>query len=156
MVIVSPDAGRMKVAERYTNLLNADLAYVHKRRSAEEKNTVEAKEIIGHVEGRTCVLIDDMIDTGGTICAAAELLHEYKAKRIIIATTHGVFSGPAIDRLKNAPVETVLVTDTLPLDSEKQADKIHVLSVAPIIARAISAVFEDTSVSEIFGGNHLA
>jgi len=156
MVIVSPDAGRMKVAERYTNLLNADLAYVHKRRSSEEKNTVEAKEIVGHVEGRTCVLIDDMIDTGGTICAAAELLHEYKAKRIIIATTHGVFSGPAIDRLKNAPVETVLVTDTLPLDSEKQADKIHVLSVAPIIARAISAVFEDTSVSEIFDGNHLA
>ena len=156
MVIVSPDAGRMKVAARYTNLLDADLAYVHKRRSTEEKNAVEAKEIIGEVAGRTCVLIDDMIDTGGTICAAAELLHEYNAKRIIIATTHGVFSGPAIDRLKNAPVETVLVTDTLPLPSEKQADKITVLSVAPIIARAIAAVFEDTSVSEIFGGNHLA
>ena len=156
MVIVSPDAGRMKVAERYTNLLDADLAYVHKRRSSTEKNTVEAKEIIGHVEGRTCVLIDDMIDTGGTICAAAELLHTYQAKRIIIATTHGVFSGPAIDRLKNAPVETVLVTDTLPLPSEKQVDKIKVLSVAPIIARAITAVFEDTSVSEIFQGNHLA
>ncbi len=101
-------------------------------------------------------LIDDMIDTGGTICAAAELLDEYNAKRIIIATTHGVFSGPAIDRIKNAPVETVLVTDTLPLPSEKRADKITVLSVAPIIAQAISAVFEDTSVSEIFGGNHLA
>jgi len=156
MVIVSPDAGRMKVAERYTNLLDADLAYVHKRRSTEEKNAVEAKEIIGQVAGRTCVLIDDMIDTGGTICAAAELLHEYEAARIIIATTHGVFSGPAIDRIKNAPVETVLVTDTLPLPSEKRADKITVLSVAPIIARAISAVFEDTSVSEIFGGNHLA
>ena len=156
MVIVSPDAGRMKVAERYTNLLDADLAYVHKRRSTEEKNTVEAKEIIGDVAGRCCVLIDDMIDTGGTICAAAELLHEYKASRIIIATTHGVFSGPAIDRLKNAPVETVLITDTLPLPSEKQADKITVLSVAPIIAQAISAVFEDTSVSEIFHGNHLA
>jgi len=156
LVIVSPDAGRMKVAERYTNLLDADLAYVHKRRSNEEKNAVEAKEIIGHVEGRTCVLIDDMIDTGGTICAAAELLHEHGACRIIIATTHGVFSGPAIDRIKNAPVETVLVTDTIPLPSEKQVDKITVLSVAPIIARAISAVFEDTSVSEIFGGNHLA
>ncbi len=156
MVIVSPDAGRMKVAERYTNLLDADLAYVHKRRSTDQKNAVEAKEIIGDVKGRTCVLIDDMIDTGGTICAAAELLHDYEAKRIIIATTHGVFSGPAIDRIKNAPVETVLVTDTLPLPSEKQADKITVLSVAPIIAQAISAVFEDTSVSEIFGGNHLA
>jgi ribose-phosphate pyrophosphokinase len=97
-----------------------------------------------------------MIDTGGTICAAAELLHQHEAKRIIIATTHGVFSGPAIDRIKNAPVETVLVTDTLPLPSEKHVDNITVLSVAPIIAQAISAVFEDTSVSEIFQGNHLA
>ena len=129
---------------------------MHKRRSTDQKNAVEAKEIIGEVKGRTCVLIDDMIDTGGTICAAAELLHDYDAKRIIIATTHGVFSGPAIDRVKNAPVETVLVTDTLPLPSEKRADNITVLSVAPIIAQAISAVFEDTSVSEIFQGNHLA
>jgi ribose-phosphate pyrophosphokinase len=156
LVVVSPDAGRMKVAERYTNLLNADLAYVHKRRSTEEMNSVEAKEIIGDVAGRTCVLIDDMIDTGGTICAAADLLVEKGAGRVIIATTHGIFSGPAIDRLKNSAVETVLVTDTLPLPPEKMIDKMEVLSVAPIIARAISAVFEDTSVSEIFGGNHLA
>lgn len=156
MVIVSPDAGRMKVAERYTNLLGADLAYVHKRRSTDAMNEVEAKEIIGEVRDRTCVLIDDMIDTGSTICAAADLLADNGAANVIIATTHGVFSGPAIDRLKNAAVETVLITDTLPLPPEKQIDKIQVLSVAPIIARAISAVFEDTSVSEIFGGNHLA
>jgi ribose-phosphate pyrophosphokinase len=155
LVIVSPDAGRMKVAERYTSLLHADLAYVHKRR-ATEVNTVEAKEIVGRVKGRTCVLIDDMIDTGGTICAAADLLAERGALRVIVATTHGVFSGPAIDRLKNAAIEKVLVTDTLPIPSEKRLDKMEVLSVAPIIARAISAVFEDTSVSEIFGGNHLA
>jgi ribose-phosphate pyrophosphokinase len=156
LVIVSPDAGRMKVAERYTSLLDADLAYVHKRRSAEQKNVVEATEIIGQVTGRTCVLIDDMIDTGGTICAAASLLAEHQAKRIIIATTHGVFSGPAIERLRQAPVETVLVTDTLPFPPAKQDDKIKVLTVAPLIARAIAAVFEDTSVSDIFQGNHLA
>ncbi len=156
MVIVSPDAGRVKVAERYTSLLNADLAIVHKRRAKDQKNMVAAKEIVGEVDGRTCVLIDDMIDTGGTIVAAAELLVQQGAKRVIVATTHGVFSGPAIDRLKNAAIESVVCTDTLPLPSEKQIDKIKVLSVAPIIARAISAVFEDTSVSEIFGGNNLA
>jgi len=156
LVIVSPDAGRMKVAERYTNLLDADLAYVHKRRSSEEKGAVEAKEIIGHVAGRSCVLIDDMIDTGGTICAAADLLAEYQAKRILIATTHGVFSGPAIERLAAAPVERVLVTDTLSVPGAERLDKITTLSIAPVIARAITAVFEDTSVSEIFDGNHLA
>ncbi|MDE0699903.1 MAG: ribose-phosphate diphosphokinase [Acidimicrobiaceae bacterium] len=156
LVVVSPDAGRMKVAERYTNLLGADLAYVHKRRSTVEANTVEAKEIIGEVEGRVCVLIDDMIDTGGTICAAADLLVANGAEMVIAAATHGVFSEPAIDRLKNAAIETVLITDTLPLEPDKQIDKMEILSVAPVIARAVAAVFADTSVSEIFAGNHLA
>jgi ribose-phosphate pyrophosphokinase len=152
IVVVSPDAGRVKVAERYANALHADLAIVHKRRVRGEKNVVEAKEVVGNVEGRTCVLIDDMIDTGGTLVAAAQVLVEQGARQVHAAATHGVLSGPAIDRLKNSAIHKVVVTDTLPLPPEKQIDKIEVLSVASIIADAIDAVFEDTSVSEIFGG----
>jgi ribose-phosphate pyrophosphokinase len=154
LVIVSPDAGRVKVAERYTNLLHADLAIVHKRRQ-NAKHEVSAKEIVGEVDGRTCVIVDDMIDTGGTIVAAAELLAANGARRVIAATTHPVFSGPAVERLKGSVIDLVVCTDTLPLPAHKQFSKLHVVSVAPIVARAVSAVFEDTSVSEIFGGNNL-
>ncbi len=152
LVVVSPDAGRVKVAERYANVLHADLAIVHKRRIKGAKNQVEAKEVVGNVEGRTCVLIDDMIDTGGTLVAAAEQLVEQGARTVCAAATHGVLSGPAIDRLKNSVISKVVVTNTLPLPPEKQIDKIEVLSVARVIADAIDAVFEDTSVSEIFDG----
>ncbi|MCD9623491.1 ribose-phosphate diphosphokinase [Rhabdothermincola salaria] len=152
LVVVSPDAGRVKVAERYANSLHADLAIVHKRRVKGQKNAVEARDVVGEVQGRTCVLIDDMIDTGGTIVAAAEQLMEHGAAEVHAACTHGVLSGPAIDRLKNSVITRVIVTNTLPLPSEKQLDKIEVLSVASVIADAIDAVFEDTSVSEIFGG----
>jgi ribose-phosphate pyrophosphokinase len=156
IVIVSPDAGRVKVAEMYANQLHADLAFVHKSRRKHQKNVVEAREVVGEVEGRTCVLVDDMIDTGGTIVAAAELLVQRGAERVLCATTHGVFSGPAIDRIKNSVIEKVFVTNTLPLPPEKQIDKIEVLSIAKIIAQAIDAVFEDTSVSEIFDGKNLS
>jgi ribose-phosphate pyrophosphokinase len=152
LVVVSPDAGRVKVAERYTNVLHADLAIVHKRHVKGLKNMVEVAEIVGDVDGRTCVIIDDMIDTGGTICAAAEQLRERGAAEIYALATHGVLSGPAIDRFKNSVISKVIITNTLLLPSEKQIDKIEVLSVAGIIADAIDAVFEDTSVSEIFGG----
>ena len=155
LVIVSPDAGRVKVAERYTHLLHADLAIVHKRRRDDAKNVVSAKEIVGEVAGRTCVVVDDMIDTGGTIVAAAELLAANGAKRVIVATTHAVLSGPAVERLRGSVIDSVVCTDTLPLPARKQFDKLHVVSVAPLVARAVSAVFEDTSVSEIFGGNNL-
>jgi ribose-phosphate pyrophosphokinase len=144
----------VKVAERYANQLHADIAIVHKRRLRGEKNAVEARDVVGDVEGRTCVLIDDMIDTAGTIVAAAELLVEKGASAVYAACTHGVFSGPAIDRLKNSVLEKVVITNTLPLPPEKQFDKIEVLSAAGIIADAIDAVFEDTSVSEIFGGQN--
>lgn len=152
MVIVSPDAGRVKVAERYSNALSADLAFVHKRRVKGQHNTVEAKEVVGDVEGRICVLIDDMIDTGGTICAAAEQLKEQGASRIFAATTHGLFSDPAIDRLKNSPIERLVVTNTLPIPSDKFIDIFDVVSIAPLFADAIRAIFENESISEIFGG----
>ncbi|HIG25254.1 MAG TPA: ribose-phosphate diphosphokinase [Acidimicrobiia bacterium] len=156
LAIVSPDAGRVKVAERYSIQLGADLAIVHKRRSHTAFNTVEAKEVVGDVNGKVCVIVDDMIDTAGTICAAAEQLKEKGAKTVWTATTHGLFSGPAMERLNASPIEKVLVTNTLPLPEGYNADLIEVLSIAPLLARTLQAVFQDTSVSEIFGGDHLS
>ena len=144
------------VIERYAIQLGADLAIVHKRRSHTAFNAVEAKEVVGEVEGKVCVVVDDMIDTAGTICAAAEQLAERGASRVIAATTHGVFSGPAMERLSASPIEKVIITDTLPMPADGDLDLIEVLSVAPLIARAIDAVFEDASVSEIFGGENLS
>jgi ribose-phosphate pyrophosphokinase len=158
-VIVSPDSGRIKVAERMAQHLHdcdADIAFIYKRRPKGRANVVEAKEVIGDVKGRLCILTDDMIDTGGTIVSAAEILLARGATEVWAMATHGVLSGPAIDRLKNAPIERLILTNTLPLPPEKQLPQIEVLSVAEIIAEALSAVFDDTSVSEIFGGENLA
>jgi ribose-phosphate pyrophosphokinase len=158
-VIVSPDAGRIKVAERMAQHLSdcgADLAFCYKRRPKGSANVSEATEVIGDVKGRLCVLTDDMIDTAGTIVSAAELLKARGATEVWAMATHGVLSGPAIDRLKNSSIERVVLTNTLPLPPEKQIDQIEVLSIAPLIAEALSAVFDDTSVSEIFDGENLA
>jgi len=158
-VIVSPDAGRIKVAERMAQHLNdcgADLAFIYKRRPKGTTNVAEAAEVMGDVEGRTCVLTDDMIDTGGTIVAAAELLKKRGAKDVWAMATHGLLSGPAVDRLKNAPIDRIVLTNSLPLPPEKQLPNIEVLSVAPLIAEALGAVFDDTSVSDIFDGENLA
>ncbi len=158
-VIVSPDAGRIKVAERMAQHLSdcdADIAFIYKRRPKGTANVVEAKEVIGDVAGRLCIITDDMIDSGGTICAAAEILISRGATEVWAMATHGVLSGPAIDRLKNSALSKVVLTNTLPLPPEKQIPQIEVLSVAPIIAEALSAVFDDTSVSEIFDGENLA
>jgi ribose-phosphate pyrophosphokinase len=156
VVIVSPDAGRVKVAERFAQHIQgeADLAIVHKRRPRGMANEVEARDVVGDVRGRVCVLVDDMIDTAGTICSAAELLARKGATEVHAMATHGVFSDPAIDRLKNSVISKVVVTDTLPLSTDRHIDKIEVLSAAAIIADALDAVFEDTSVSEIFGGEN--
>jgi ribose-phosphate pyrophosphokinase len=156
-VIVSPDAGRIKVAARmaeHLGDLGADLAFIYKRRPKGTTNQAEAKEVIGEVEGRLCVLTDDMIDSGGTICSAAEILMARGATEVWAMATHGVLSGPAVDRLKNAPISRVILTNTLPLPAEKQIDKIEVLSIAPLIADALNAVFDDTSVSDLFGGEN--
>jgi ribose-phosphate pyrophosphokinase len=155
-VVVAPDSGRVKVAERYSEHLGADLALVHKVRPRGTTNQVEARRIVGEVDGRICVLIDDMIDTAGTICAAADLLQAAGAADIWAVATHPVLSDPAVDRLKASPISRVVVTDTVPVAADRWFDKLEVLTIAPIVADAINAVFEDTSVSEIFGGENLA
>ncbi|MDQ6783575.1 MAG: ribose-phosphate diphosphokinase [Actinomycetota bacterium] len=155
-VMVAPDTGRTKVAEQAARHAGdkVDVASVYKRRPKDAVNQVEALDVMGEVEGRMCVLIDDMIDTAGTICAAAELLTKRGATEVWAMCTHGVLSDPAVDRLKYSPISKVVITDTLPLPPEKQIDKIEVVSVARIFADAIHAVFRDQSVSEIFGGEN--
>jgi ribose-phosphate pyrophosphokinase len=155
-VMVAPDTGRTKVAEQAARHLsgNVDVASVYKRRPKDAVNQVQALDVMGHVKGKMCVLIDDMIDTAGTICAAADILIEKGATEVWAMATHAVLSDPAVDRLKNSQITRVVVTDTLPLPSEKQIDKIEVCSVAPMFGDAIDAVFEDGSVSQIFGGEN--
>jgi ribose-phosphate pyrophosphokinase len=153
-VIVSPDTGRVKVAERMAKHLDADVASIYKRRSKSKVDSVEALDIMGDVAGRYCVIVDDMVATGGTICAAADLLKRHGASGVMAAVTHGELSGPAVDRIKNSVFDKVIITDSIPLPPEKQCDKIEVLSIAPLLASAIAAVFSDSSVSDIFGGEN--
>jgi len=154
LAVVSPDAGRVRVAERWTQVLGGcPLAFIHKSRDPLVPNEAVANRVVGDVRGRVCVLVDDMIDTGGTIVKAADALYDYGAADVIIAATHAVFSGPAVDRLKNSRVSEVVVTNTLPLTEEKRFDKLTELSIAPLIARAIREVFDDGSVTSLFDGN---
>jgi ribose-phosphate pyrophosphokinase len=154
MVVVSPDAGGVKRAQKFANHLNADLAFIHKRRPRGTHNVVQALHVVGEVADRTCVLVDDMIDTASTIVAAADLLLANGASEVYVAATHALLSDPAVDRLKNANIREVVVTDTLPIPPEKQFDSLKVLSIAPLIAEALDAVFEDTSVSVLFDGDN--
>jgi ribose-phosphate pyrophosphokinase len=154
LAVVSPDAGRIKVAEQWSNRLGgAPLAFIHKTRDIDRPNEAVANRVVGDVKGRICVLVDDMIDTGGTIVKAAEALVKDGAAGVVIAATHAILSDPAVDRLKNSSAAEVIVTNTLPIPSERQFDKLTVLSIAPLISRAIREVFEDGSVTSLFNGH---
>src|SRR3954467_558821 len=153
LTVVSPDSGRVRVSERWSDKLGGTpLAFIHKTRDPMRPNEVVANRVVGEVEGRVCILVDDMIDTGGTIVKAAETLFDAGAAEVIVTATHGVLSGPAVDRLKNSKVSEVIVTNTLPIEPERQFDKLTVLSIAPLLARAIKEVFEDGSVTSLFDG----
>lgn len=154
VVFVAPDAGRAKLTQRYSGSLGADMAIIHKQRSLSEHNSVEAKYLIGDVDGRNCVIIDDMIDTAGTFCAAANLLKEKGAKTVYGLATHGIFSEPALERIEDSAFEKVVVTNTVPVDTQGITKKVEVLSVAKLIADAINAVAHGESVSALFEGEN--
>jgi ribose-phosphate pyrophosphokinase len=150
ITVVSPDAGRVRVAERWTDVLGAPLAIIHKRRDPDVPNQVRVFEVVGDVRDRVCVLVDDMIDTGGTIVKAAETLFENGAADVIVAATHGILSEPAKERLEASDISEVIVTNTLPISQERQFEKLTILSIAPILAKAITEVFTEGSVTSMF------
>jgi ribose-phosphate pyrophosphokinase len=154
LVIVAPDAGRIKTAEKLREYLHADLAFLYKRRSRKEAHKIEEMAVVGEVDGRPCVLVDDMVDTAGTVAKGATALAAQGAGPIFAAATHPILSGKARQSLEESPIEQVVVTNTVPIPEERYFDKLKVLSIAPLIGSALRAVFEDSSVSEIFGGDN--
>ena len=153
VTVVAPDAGRVRVSERWTDRLGCPLAIIHKRRDPDVAHRVTMSEVVGQVEGRTCIVVDDMIDTGSTIIKASEALFAQGASKVIVTATHGVLSGSAVDGLKNSRISEVIVTNTLPIADDKRFDKLTMLSIAPLVARAITEVFTDGSVTSLFDGN---
>jgi len=152
LTVVSPDMGRVRVADIWSDKLGAPLAIIHKRRDPLVPNRVSVHEIVGQVEGRVCLLVDDMIDTGRTIAQAAEALRAAGAIGVVVAATHAVFSHPAIEMLQNSAISAVVVTDTLPVPEEKRFPTLTVLPIAPLLARAIHEVFDEGSVTSLFEG----
>lgn len=154
VTVVSPDAGRIRVAEQWAAKLGGGpLAFVHKTRDVRSPNKAVANRVVGDVEGRSCVLVDDLIDTAGTISEAVRVLKEAGAKDVIVAATHGILSTPAVDRLQACGAREVVITDTLPIEDDQRFDELTVLSIAPLIARAIREIFDDGSVTSLFDGN---
>jgi ribose-phosphate pyrophosphokinase len=152
--VVSPDAGRIRVAEQWAAKLGGGpLAFVHKTRDIRNPNKSVAHRVVGDVEGRTCVLVDDLIDTGGTIAEAARVIMAAGARDVIVVATHGVLSDPATERLQSCGAREVVITDTLPLPDEHRFENLTVLKIAPILAKAIREVFDDGSVTSLFEGN---
>ena len=152
LTVVSPDMGRVRVADVWSDRLDAPLAIIHKRRDPLVPNQVSVHEIVGDVKDRWCVVVDDMIDTGGTIAKAAAALKANGARGVTIACTHAIFSGRATEHLSQEFIDQVVVTDTLPVGPEKRFDKLTVLPIAPLLAKAIHEVFEDGSVTSMFEG----
>jgi len=154
VVVVSPDAGRVKVAKKFADRLCAPMAILHKRRP--EKNVAEVLHVIGEVEGKNAVLIDDMVDTASTMVNAADALEREGAREIYACATHPILSGPAVERIRDSKIKELVVTNTLSVPPEKKIDKISVLSIAPLVASTILAVFKEESVSDLFGGDNQA
>ncbi len=154
LAIVSPDAGRIKVAEQWSRRLGgAPLAFIHKTRDINRPNASVANRVVGDVAGRLCVLVDDMIDTAGTITQAADALVKEGASGVVIAATHAILSGPAKERLEECAAQEVIVTNTLPVAEAMHFDGLTILSIAPLISRAVREVFEDGSVTSMFDGH---
>lgn len=160
VVIISPDAGGVRLADKWAehlseyHAISTQVGFLHKKRRKDARNVSETLAIVGDVEGKVCVIVDDMIDTGGTLTHGAESLVEAGATDVVAAATHPLLSGPAVDNIKNAPISRVVVANTLPIPSEKELDKMTVLSIAPTIAQTIKAIFEEGSVSELFHGEN--
>lgn len=157
LTVVSPDPGGNKEAEKLAARLHAPMAILYKRRRTDMRNVSETvPEVIGveNVKGQRCVMVDDMIDTAGTLTSGAEVLMEFGAEEVYACATHALLSDPAIDRIKNSPIKELVVSNSVPIPPDKQIDKLTVLSIAPIVAETIRAVFQEESVSEIFQGEN--
>ena len=148
LCVVSPDVGRAKAAKKFQTMLDADIAIMHKDRPRHNQSEITA--LIGDVTGKICIINDDMIDTGGTLCAAADTLLARGAEKVYVCATHGLFSGPAFDRIENSSIEEVVVTNAVPVPFERQNGKIKVLSIAPLVARTIECVYTNDSVAKLF------